>query len=181
MSEAARRCVTVILADIAADGWLASQFMERLRKLPTYGERRLASEEGVLNGKTFFPCVRQLYMLRHSPFVDGQLILNVVGDLAANSGYNLWTLKNYYQEFHGERLPQAFIRNILHKTTGISKTSADSVINVLRLLKLVEIVDGLTDSNNSRDVLILDDLKREAEEWAKLKYEALNGGARDVG
>ncbi len=159
------------MAEVDASNWLTNECLELL-------ERRGASrehlpEKGVIRGKTFIPCLRQLYLLKHAPFVEELLDENLVADLAATTGYNKIKLMHYYTAHGGNRLPQPFIIPFLGQAVSISTSSVENVLKTLATINMVQTIACEFESR-AKAIKIDDSFHFLVEHWIKMKLDGVD-------
>ena len=124
--------VRAMQADVEANAWLKAFCFERLSMLPGYGDRTYTTEKAVFRGKTFFPCVQQLYLISHSPRHEG-----IVQNYASEAGYNVLKLKYYYDTYDGRFLPLPFVRSFVAQSADVADASVDNVLKSLARLNMI--------------------------------------------
>lgn len=119
-------------ADVEANSWLKALCFERLSMLPGYGDKTYTTEKAVFRGKTFFPCIQQLYLISRPPRRNG-----VVQRYASEAGYNFIKLKYYYDTYDGRLLPLPFVRSFVAQSADVADASVDNVLKTLARLNMI--------------------------------------------
>lgn len=125
-----------IMDEIFADKWVKEICLSALQHARDDG-RPFEPGKGIISGKSFLPCLRQLYLLANAPFEDSGINEVVIKDLSRDSGYGpAEKLKQYYIKYSGRRLPQPFIRSILSYTVKLSSGTVDNLIRTLVVMEM---------------------------------------------
>lgn len=173
--ESADPYVRAMLAEVRANAWLKEHCLERLKVQAGYDMRRFQREEAVIRGRTFFPCLRQLYLLSRVPGVKQSNTDQVIDQLALDGNYNRVRLRHYYDTYRGSVLPQPFVRRFLSTTADVAEASVDNILRSLVCMNMIcmkpcEIDDA------AKAVQIERDLTDCVESWMQMKGEGwING------
>ena len=173
--EEVRRSIGVIHADHEANSWLRSLYLDKLAAHPICNKETpsaMIKGQAVIKGRTFFPCLKRLYLLRYALFQREQRNGPTIEDLARTGKYNEYKLTHYYNTFGGARLPQPFVRRYIRKGANIATGSVDNVVRTLKDLDLITLVPCVFD-DAAMSIVVSDELMGTIQDWAKLNRDAI--------
>lgn len=174
MSLSAADYCDALKMELEANKWLVSQLLKRLEALieaDTVGAEKAIDIRRDIKGITLLPALGQIYLLRHQPVADGPVDLDKIKELTKQCGAPLSNVGFFYQTYGGQRLPFSFIVSFLRASTGISDSSARSVVHSLGLLGYVSFVAS-EDGDRARAIdLSNDELFKMIEKSMLMKLE----------